>query len=113
MEGSAMAEPRLMAIVTALFLMAGTLPARAAYDIDQLRQIEQFLLQKDYGSLLLYLEVNPAIMSGTDALATELRVFVATMARRQLDFFAARLPAPPVLPTSPLLAFSGNRIEPY
>lgn len=107
-----MPEPRLMAVITALILMAGSAPARADYEIDQLQQIEQFILRKDCASLWQYLVSNPSIMAGDDALARELRVFVSATERGQLNCFAARTP-PPVVAPPPVMAFAVKPIEPY
>lgn len=111
-----MPEPRLLAVITALLMLAGTAPARADYDVEQLRQIEALILRKDCGALWQYLVANPAIMSGPDALARELRVFVAATERGQLDCFAARPPAPAIVQPAPVAVFataSIARIEPY
>jgi len=105
-----------MAVITALLLMVGTSAARAAYDVDELRQIEDLILRKDCGALWQYLVDNPAIMAGDDALARELRVFVAATERGQLNCFAARPPAPAVVPPAPAVAFATGTvrwIEPY
>lgn len=108
-----MPEPRLMAIVTALMLMAGTVPARAAYDIAQLQQIERYIVSKDCGALWQYLTVNPGIMSGDDALARELRVFVSATERGQIACFGART-TPAIVAPTPLVSFAAaQRIEPY
>lgn len=109
-----MPEPRLMAVITALLMLAGTSPARADYEVEQLRQIERLILAKDCGALWQYLVANPSIMAGDDALARELRVFVAATERGQLNCFAARPPA--VVAPTPVAAFataSLRRIEPY
>lgn len=111
-----MPEPRLMAVITALLMLAGTSPARAEYDVEQLRQIEALILRKDCGALWQYLVANPSIMSGQDALSRELRVFVAATERGQLDCFAARAPSPAIVQPAPVVAFatgSIRRIEPY
>ena len=62
-----MPEPRLMAVITALLMLAGTSPVRAGYDLDQLRQIEALILAKDCGALWEYLVSNPSIMTGEKA----------------------------------------------
>jgi len=108
-----MPEPRLMAIITALMMMAGTTPARAAYDIGQLQQIEKYIVSKDCGALWQYLVANPEIMAGGDALARELRVFVTATERGQIGCFGAR-PEPALVPQTPVVNFvTANRIEPY
>ncbi len=111
-----MPEPRLMAVITALLMLAGTSPVRVGYDLDQLRQIEALILAKDCGALWEYLVSNPSIMTGEDALARELRVFVAATERGQIDCFAARPPSLAVVPPAPVVAFATGtvrRIEPY
>lgn len=111
-----MPEPRLMAVITALLMLAGTSPARAAYDVGQLRQIEGLILARDCGALWQYLVTNPAIMAGEDALARELRVFVSATERGQLDCFAARSPVPALALPAPVVPFataSVRMIEPY
>lgn len=112
-----MPEPRLMAVITALVLMMGTSAARAAYDVEELRQIEGLILRKDCGALWQYLVDNPAIMAGEDALARELRIFVAATERGQLACFAARPPAPAIVQPAPVAAFATGStarwIEPY
>ncbi|MGR3661643.1 MAG: hypothetical protein ACU0CA_10735 [Paracoccaceae bacterium] len=70
-----MPNPNLMAVITALIFFAGTGGAKASYNLGQLQQIEQFILSKDCGALLGYLQLNPAIMDGDDQLALELRSF--------------------------------------
>ncbi|MCB2117210.1 MAG: hypothetical protein KDE00_13160 [Rhodobacteraceae bacterium] len=110
-----MPEPKLMAIVTALMLMAGTVPARAAYNIEQLQQIEQYIVGKDCGGLWTYLNANPTIMAGDDALARELKIFVSATERGQVACFGVR-PIPAVVPPTPVVAFAATtpqRIEPY
>ena len=102
-----------MAIITALMLMAGNTPARAAYDINQLQQIEKYIVNKDCGALWQYLVSNPGIMTGSDALARELRVFVSATERGQIGCFASRV-AQAVVPPSPVVNFAAaQRIEPY
>lgn len=111
-----MPEPRLMAVITALVLLVGTSAARAAYDVAELRQIEDLILRKDCGALWQYLVENPAIMTGDDALARELRIFVAATERGQLNCFAARPPAPAIVQPAPVVSFATGtvaRIEPY
>lgn len=107
-----MPEPRLLAVITALLMIAGV-PARADYDIAQLQQIEQLILQKDCAALWQYLTANPSIMSGDDALARELRTFVAATERGQLNCFAAR-PAPTaVVPPTAVVSFAASTSEFY
>lgn len=70
-----MPNPKLTAIITALIFIAGTGAANAAYNLAQLRQIEQYIASKNCGGLLGYLQQNPGIMNGNDLLAQELRSF--------------------------------------
>ena len=72
-----MAKGRLLAIITALMLSAGIHNAQATYNFSQLEQIEQFIVNGEWELLLNYLEANPEVLEGVDALAVELREFVA------------------------------------
>ncbi|OYX42335.1 MAG: hypothetical protein B7Z02_12400 [Rhodobacterales bacterium 32-67-9] len=107
-----MPEPRLLAIITAFLLIAGA-PARADYDIAQLQQIEQFILQKDSAALWKYLVDNPGIMSGNDALALELKAFVAAIESGQLAIFAARPAQTAVVPPTAAVSFAATRTAIY
>lgn len=107
-----MPEPRLLAIITALLLIAGA-PARADYDIAQLQQIESYILQKDCAALWQYLVANPGIMAGNDALARELQIFVAATERGQLDCFAARTAQTAVVPPTAAVNFAATRTAIY
>jgi hypothetical protein len=69
-----MLHPRLMAVITALIVLAPPV-AKAQYSIDQLREIEGLILSRDCGALRNYLWANPQVMDGTDPLAVELRGF--------------------------------------
>jgi len=71
-----MINPRLTAVVTALMLFGSAMKLNAAYDIDQLRIIDQLISAKDCSALMGYLRANPSITSGSDPLAQELRSFV-------------------------------------
>lgn len=101
-----MPDPRLVAVITALLMLAGTAPVRAAYDLAQLQQIEDMILRKDSAALWEYLVANPSIMAGDDALALELRLFVAATERGALNFFAVGTTASADTP-------SPRWIEPY
>lgn len=70
-----MPSPKLTALITALLFMAGTHGATAAYNLQQLQEIERYIATKNCGALLGYLQQNPSIMSGNDLLAQELRSF--------------------------------------
>lgn len=71
-----MINPKLTAVVTALTLFGSAFRLHAAYDISQLKVIEQLIASKDCSALIGYLQANPAITSGSDPLAQELRAFV-------------------------------------
>ncbi|WP_347312279.1 hypothetical protein [Defluviimonas sp. SAOS-178_SWC] len=107
-----MPDPRLLAVITALLMIAGA-PARADYDIAQLQQIEQYILQKDCAALWQYLTANPSIMSGGDALARELRTFVAATERGQLNCFAARTAQTAVVPPTSVVNFAAANAVTY
>lgn len=81
-----MPNPKLIAILTAFLMCAGAGVGQAAYTLDQLRQIETFLIQRDYGALWLFLSENPEILEGDDALARELRVFTQAISRGATGF---------------------------
>jgi hypothetical protein len=101
-----MPTPRLLAIVTALVLLSGRI-AGAQYSLEQLQQIERYILSKDCDSLWLLLRDNPELMTGTDPLAQELRIFVESSMRGQLSCFDA--PTATVAPVDPTLAL-GQRL---
>ncbi len=101
-----MPDPRLVAIVTALILAWGGSAARAEYGLEELLQIENYILQKDCAGLWQYLLANPAIMEGEDALARELRVFVDATQRGQIECFSARSAANAVPLTGPVVNFA-------
>lgn len=95
-------------MITAMMMIAVGAPARADYDIGQLQQIEQYILQKDCAALWQYLVANPGIMSGGDALARELRTFVAATERGQLDCFAARTAQVAIVPPTAAVNFAAS-----
>ena len=70
-----MPNPKLTAIITALMFVAGSTGANAAYNLAQLQEIERYILSKNCGELLGYLQANPGIMDGGDLLSQELRSF--------------------------------------
>ena len=70
-----MPDARLTAVITALLLIAGGHRADAAYSLAQLQIIESYVLTKNCGGLLDYLNQNQTIMAGNDPLAQELRSF--------------------------------------
>lgn len=71
-----MANQRLLAVVTALLLTAGAQDARAAYTLDQLEQIEQFILGEQWSELGAFINENRELLDGDDVLAQSLRAFV-------------------------------------
>lgn len=107
-----MPEPRLLAVITALLMIAGV-PARADYDIEQLQQIEQYILQKDSAALWQFLVDNPGIMAGNDALALELRAFVAAIESGQLGMIAARPAQTAVVPPTAVVNFAATNAVIY
>ncbi len=72
-----MPNPRLMAVVTVLLLMAGPQAGHARYSLAQLQVIEQLILARDCAGLEAYLIENREILEGDDPLAVELRNFMA------------------------------------
>ena len=64
-----MPNPKLTAIITALMFIGGSNGANAAYNLAQLQEIERYILSKDCGALLGYLQSNPGIMDGGDLLS--------------------------------------------
>ncbi|MBV1868334.1 MAG: hypothetical protein KUG69_10590 [Marinosulfonomonas sp.] len=72
-----MPDARLTAVITALLLIGGGHRADAAFNLAQLQIIEGYVLTKNCGGLLGYLNQNPAIMDGDDPLALELRSFAS------------------------------------
>lgn len=85
-----MLNPKLTAVVTALILFGGSQSGNAAYDIEQLRVIDQHIQSKNCGGLRTYLQSNPGIMSGSDPLAQELRTFVDGVDGGLIDCLAAQ-----------------------
>ena len=91
-----MFHPQLIAVLTALGLLAEASPARADYTLEQLQNIEGLISTKNCAGLWTFVQANPGLTSGDDPLANELRVFVASTERGQLNCFAARAPKAPV-----------------
>jgi len=85
-----MAQPRLIAIVTALLLMGVGSPALATYTLAQLQDIDRMLSARDWGALASYVRANPQLLESTDALGVELQTFLSSYGRSQLDLFASR-----------------------
>lgn len=99
-----MPGPKLLAVITALMLMAGTSASRADYNLAQLREIERLVMQKDTSALGRYLAANPQITRGDDPLARELRSFVGCVQSGQLDCFASPKVVAKVIQTADPLA---------
>ena len=103
-----MPSPKLTAVITALLLLSGASRLLAAYNLEQLKEIERLVLAKDTAALGRYLASNPQIIMGDDPLARELRDFQSCATSGQLDCFSATRstivttepePAPAVVPT--------------
>jgi len=75
--------------------------------IDDLRQIEVLIGQKDCGALYSFIVANPHTISGQDALARELQLFVQDVERGNLECFSAPAPAEQT-PNQLALATSSN-----
>ncbi len=84
-----MPGPKLTAVITALLLLSGASQLLAAYNLDQLKEIERLVLAKDTAGLGQFLSANPEITVGADPLARELRGFLTCARSGQLDCFAA------------------------
>lgn len=85
-----MPSPKLTAVITALLLLSGASQLLAAYNLEQLKEIERLVLAKDTAALGRYLAANPQITMGDDPLARELRDFRGCASSGQLDCFSAR-----------------------
>lgn len=99
-----MPNPKLMAVITALIMITGSSGLRAEYSLAQLQELERLILGKNCGNLWDYLQKNPEIMAGNDALARELQVFVQSTQNGLLSCFAARtatIAPTPLAPTAP------------
>lgn len=71
-----MPDRRLVAIVTGLMLVMGSLGGRAAEPtLEQLRSIDTLLSRNDTTGLWAFLQQHPELLTGDDALAVELRRF--------------------------------------
>ncbi|PPB82283.1 hypothetical protein LV82_00210 [Albidovulum inexpectatum] len=102
-----MPNPKLIAILTALLMCAGSGSAQAAYTLEQLRQIETYLIQRDYGALWRFLAEHPEILEGDDSLARELRVFTQAISRGATGFNFA---GPTGSVTAPAFGAAARRI---
>nr|MDJ1018324.1 hypothetical protein [Paracoccaceae bacterium] len=67
--------------------------AHAAYNLKQLRDIEDLINDRNCGGLRWYLKQNPAILEGGDALAQELRQFAEGVDSGLIDCIAGIEPA--------------------
>lgn len=94
-----MPEKKLLAIVTVLIMTGSYSAAQQAMTMDELREIEDLITQKDLRGLYSYLESNPEMTSGSDPLAVELRGFMQDADRGRLAGFA---------PPSSSMAFRGS-----
>ena len=88
-----MPDPRLTAVITALIMMGSGHGANAAYNLTQLQIIEGYILAKNCGGLLGYLNQNPTIMAGDDPLAQELRSFADGVEGGIIECLSASAPA--------------------
>ncbi len=95
-----MPAPRLIAIVTALIMLSGRI-AQAEYSMEQLQQIERYIMMKDRSALWQLLRDNPDLMIGSDPLAQELRSFMEDSMRQGLNWFDAPTATIPTVPTGP------------
>jgi hypothetical protein len=72
-------SPKLLAVITALMLVAGAPGVQAAYTKTQLEQIEQLVLTQDWVQLRDYVLASPGLLEGDDGLVVELRKFLQSM----------------------------------
>jgi hypothetical protein len=94
-----MANRRLVAIITALLLMGGA-GLRAEVSLEELRTMNELIDGQQWGALRDYLRKNPAVLSGDDALAQELRFFVAATERAGNGAYASLLTEAPQAPAA-------------
>ena len=85
-----MPSPRLLAVVTAMLMIAGAARGQQGASLGDLERIEGFIQSKDCGGLWSFVTAQPGLLQGNDPLARELRVFVASTERGLLDCFASR-----------------------
>lgn len=102
-----MPDPRLVAVITAMMLIAGGFggAARADFSLEQLQDLERLVLARDTGALWAYIQANSGVLQGDDPLARELRLFAEATARGQLDYYAARGVLPPANPVTQVAGF--------
>jgi len=75
-----MANRRLLSVVTALLLIAGSgQTALGAYTRSDLEQIERMITTQRWGVLKAYLDQHPDLLLGEHSLARELRHFSAAV----------------------------------
>jgi hypothetical protein len=82
-----MAQPKLLAVLTALLLLGHGSPLRAGYTLDQLQAIERMLSAKDWTSLATYIARHPELVQGNDPLAVELQRFTTSYDSATVDTF--------------------------
>ncbi|GFE65365.1 hypothetical protein KIN_24390 [Litoreibacter roseus] len=80
---------KLLAIVTALVLIGSPGAAQQDVSIQELRNIEALINQKDWTALYSYVVSNPKLTTGRDPLSSELRSFVNDVQRGRVDQFNA------------------------
>ncbi len=80
---------KLLTIITMMVLTGSKAGAQEFVSVDELRQLEALITQKDCGALYSFLAANPHTISGQDALARELQVFVRDVQGGNLNCFAA------------------------
>jgi hypothetical protein len=84
---------KLLAVVTMMMITGTKADAQQVVTIDELRQIESLIGQKDCGALFSFLVANPHTTAGQDALARELRGFVQNVNSGSLECFSAPVTA--------------------
>jgi len=89
-----MPNTRLLAVVTAVMLSAGTPAAQAAYTFYDLQRIEKLILNREWNELRAYIEANPKLLRGTNPLANELRAFFVTYRQGSPEQFFSAPEAP-------------------
>jgi len=87
-----MPDARLTAVITALLMIAAGHRADAGYNLAQLQIIEGYVLTKNCGGLLGYLNQNQSIMAGDDPLAQELRSFANGVQGGLIECLSADVP---------------------
>lgn len=88
-----MPNQKLIALATALLMIGGASRLMAEYTLDQLKEIERLVMQKDSDALGNYLSENIEVTEGNDPLSVELRKFLLCTRTGDLNCFdATRLP---------------------